>query len=178
MSLFNSRLKAIIVLGLVFCLSLIVYLGFLKKSSIDGLKNESPTSLAKSGVLPVEKKSPTAYSENLDQKTELKTLEFKLSEARLKHEKLLRLRSVIEGHIQLKQDLLKPAQDRLIHVQQLQNEGALNTQDVEFARSQLLSIENQLEKARQDKEKVSKLISIQETEIVKAESDLKKFKQL
>jgi len=114
----------------------------------------------------------------LEQQAQLKTLEFKLGEVREKYKKLLQLRSAIEGHIQLRQALLKPANDRVAHLQGLQKEGAMNDQDIELAGSQVVSIETSIQKALRDKEKVSKLISDQEIEVSKAEAELNKLKSL
>jgi multidrug resistance efflux pump len=154
------------------------YFGFSKKSEVDTLKTETVVS-SPMPILPVaETKPATVYKENLDQQNRLKTLEFKLSEARTKYEKLIRLRTVIEGHIKLRNDLLKLAQDRITHIQNLQKEGALNDQDVELARGQFTSIESSIEKSLKDKEKVAKIISAQELEVSKAETELKNFKAL
>ena len=177
MSLLNPKLKWLFVIGLILCLGLLAYFAFLKNSKPDNSKSENAATSTKLITTTPEVK-PTAYKENLDQQAQLKTLEFKLSEARTKHEKLLHLCSVIEARIKLRQDLLKPAQDRLARIQNLQKEGALNDQDVELARSQLVAIESSIEKARQDKEKVGKLISNQEAEVSKAEAEIKKIKSL
>ncbi len=179
MSLLNLKLKSLIVVGIVLCLGALGYFSYLKKPKPEGvIKNEtvvsSPTPISPVAVT----KPATVYKENLDRQTRLKALEFKLSEARLKYEKLIRVRTVIEGHIKLRNDLLKPAQDRVTHIQKLQKEGALNDQDVELARGQFASIESSIEKALKDKEKVAQLISAQELEVSKAETELKKFKAL
>ena len=178
MSLLNLKFKSLIVIGLILCLGLVGYFGFSKKSEVDTLKTETVVS-SPMPILPVaETKPATVYKENLDQQNRLKTLEFKLSEARIKYEKLIRLRNVIEGHIKLRSDLLKHAQDRITHIQNLQKEGALNDQDVELARGQFTSIESSIEKSLKDKEKVAKIISAQELEVSKAETELKNFKAL
>lgn len=179
MSLLNLKLKSLIVVGIVLCLGTLGYFSYFKKSKPESIiKNEivvgSPTSLSPMAVT----KPAAVYKENLDQQSQLKTLEFKLSEARAKYEKLTRLRTVIEGHIKLRNDLLKPAQERVTHIQNLQKEGALNDQDVELARAQFASIESSIEKALKDKEKVAKLISDQELEVSKVETELKKLKSL
>jgi hypothetical protein len=167
------------VVGIVLCLGLVGYFGFSEKTKPDSIIKKEIVAGSPLPILPVaETKPATVYKENIDQQTRLKTLEFKLSEARAKYEKLLRVRTVIEGHIKLRNDLLKPAQDRITHIQNLQKEGALNDQDVELACGQFASIESSIEKALKDKEKVAKLISAQELEISKAETELKKFKAL
>jgi len=165
--------------GIVLCLGALGYFNYFKKSKPEGvIKNETVVS-SPTLISPVATTKPaTAYKENLDQQTRLKTLEFKLSEARVKYKKLILLRNIIEGHIKLRSDLLKPAQDRITHIQNLQKEGALNDQDVELARGQFASIESSIEKAVKDKEKVVKLISTQELEVSKAETELKKLKSL
>lgn len=179
MSLLNLKLKSLILVGIVLCLGTLGYFSNFKKSKPESIiKNEIVVG-SPMPILPVaETKPATVYKENLDQQTRLKTLEFKLSEARTKYEKLIRVRTVIEGHIKLRNDLLKPAQDRVTHIQKLQKEGALNDQDVELARGQFVSIESSIEKALKDKEKVAQLISAQELEVSKAETELKKFKAL
>lgn len=178
MSLLNLKFKSFIVIGIVLCLGMIGYFSFLKKSKSESVKTEIVVS-SSAPILPaVETKSPTVYKENLEQQAQLKTLEFKLGEVREKYKKLLQLRSVIEEHIQLRQALLKPAQDRVAHLQSLQKEGAMNDQDIELAGSQVVSIETSIEKALRDKEKVSKLISDQEIEVSKAEAELNKLKSL
>ena len=178
MSLLNLKLKSLIVVGIVLCLGVVGYFGFLKKSKLDSIKNEIVVSSPKQ-ILPVaETKTATVYKENSDKQSQLKTLEFKVSEARAKREKLSRLLSVIEGQIKLRQDLIKPAEERIAHIQKLQKEGALNDQDVELARAHLVSIQSSIEKARRDKEKVSKLISDQEVLVSKAEAELQNFKSL
>jgi len=178
-SLLNLKLKSLIVVGIVLCLGALGYFNYFKKSKPEGvIKNETVVS-APTLISPAATTKPaTVYKENLDQQTQLKTLEFKLSEARTKHQKLSRLRTVIEGHIKLRQDLLKLAQDRVTHIQALQKEDALNDQDVELARGQLVTLEASIEKSLRDKQKVSQLISGQELEVSKAEAELKKFKSL
>ena len=179
MSLLNLKFRSLIVVGIVLCLGLVGYFGFSEKTKPDSIIKKEIVAGSPLPILPVaETKPATVYKENIDQQTRLKTLEFKLSEARAKYEKLLRVRTVIEGHIKLRNDLLKPAQDRITHIQNLQKEGALNDQDVELACGQFASIESSIEKALKDKEKVAKLISAQELEISKAETELKKFKAL
>ncbi len=174
MSLLNLKLKSLIVVGIVLCLGTLGYFSYFKKSKPESIiKNEivvgSPMAVTKPAAV---------YKENLDQQSQLKTLEFKVSEARAKREKLSRLLSVIEGQIKLRQDLIKPAEERIAHIQKLQKEGALNDQDVELARAHLVSIQSSIEKARRDKEKVAKLISDQELEVSKVETELKKLKSL
>jgi hypothetical protein len=177
-SLLNLKFKSLIVIGLILCLGLVGYFGFSKKSEVDTLKTETVVS-SPMPILPVaETKPATVYKENLDQQNRLKTLEYKLSEARAKYEKLTRLQTFIEAHIKLRNDLLKPTQDRVTHLQNLQKEGALNDQDVELARGQIASIQSSIEKAVKDKDKVAKLISAQELEVSKAETELKNFKAL
>lgn len=179
MSLLNLKFKSLIVVGIVLCLGALGYFSYFKKSKSEGtIKNETVVS-SPMPILPVAETKPvTVYKENLDQQTRLKALEFKLSEVRVKYEKLIRLDNVIEGHIKLRSDLLKLAQDRVTHIQKLQKEGALNDQDVELARGQFTSIESSIEKSLKDKEKIAKFISAQELEVSKAETELKKFKAL
>jgi len=178
-SLLNLKFKSLIVVGIVLCLYLVGYFSYSEKSKpVSIIKKEIVVS-SPTPILPLaETKPATVYKENIDQQTRLKTLEFKLSEARTKHQKLSRLRTVIEGHIKLRQDLLKLAQDRVTHIQALQKEDALNDQDVELARGQLVTLEASIEKSLRDKQKVSQLISGQELEVSKAEAELKKFKSL
>ena len=179
MSLLNLKLKSLIVVGIVLCLGALGYFSYFKKSKPDSIIKKEIVVSSPTPISPVAVTKPaTVYKENLDPQTRLKTLEFKLSEARAKYEKLIRLRTVMEGHIKLRNGLLKPAQDRVTHIQKLQKEGALNDQDVELARGQFVSIESSIEKALRDKEKVAKLISAQELEVSKAETELKKFKAL
>lgn len=179
MSLLNLKFKSLIVVGIVLCLGLVGYFSYSEKSKPDSIIKKDIVPSSPMPILPVaETKPATVYKENLDQQTRLKTLEFKLSEARTRYEKLIRLRTVIEGHIKLRNDLLKPAQDRITHIQNLQKEGALNDQDVELARGQFASIESSIEKAVKDKDKVAQLISAQELEVSKAETELKKLKSL
>lgn len=178
MSLLNLKFKSFIVIGIVLCLGMIGYFSFIKKSKPESVKTEIVVSSSTSILPAFETKSPTVYKENLEQQAQLKTLEFKLGEVREKYKKLLQLRSAIEGHIQLRQALLKPANDRVAHLQGLQKEGAMNDQDIELAGSQVVSIETSIQKALRDKEKVSKLISDQEIEVSKAEAELNKLKSL
>ena len=179
MSLLKFKLKSLIAVGFFLCLGLIGYFVYLEKSKPDSIIKKEIVVGSPMPILPVaETKPATVYKENLDRQTRLKTLEFKLSEARAKYEKLIRLRTIIEGHIKLRNDLLKPAQDRVTHIQNLQKEGALNDQDVELARSQFVSIESSIEKAVKDRDKVVKLISAQEMEVSKAETELKNLKAL
>ena len=179
MSLLKFKLKSLIAVGFLLCLGLIGYFVYLEKSKPDSIIKKEIVVGSPMPILPVSETKPaTVYKENLDRQTRLKTLEFKLSEARAKYEKLIRLRTIIEGHIKLRNDLLKPAQDRVTHIQNLQKEGALNDQDVELARSQFVSIESSIEKAVKDRDKVVKLISAQEMEVSKAETELKNLKAL
>jgi hypothetical protein len=177
-SSFNLSRKLLITLGFALCFGLAAYLTLSKKSDTVSSSKDIAPSAPQILKQVTETKSATVYQEKQDQQSQLKALEFKVSEARAKREKLLRLRTVIEEHIKLRQDLLKPAQDKISHFEKLQTEGALNDQDIELARSQLVSIQGLIEKASKDKDKVTKLISDQETELTKAETELKKFKSL
>lgn len=104
---------------------------------------------------------------------ELKNLQRKLEASKNKYTQLTHLREIIDARVQMNLELLPLARARISRIESLQQEGAMNDQDIEFARAQLTSTEAKLEVTRQDAKKIREIISQFENDLAKDEAALK-----
>lgn len=169
-NLFKPSLKQWILIVVAVYLGVAVFINFSRKKTDEPTKNiSSGNKIGKTG-----KKS--SDQENIENLNQLKVLELKLNESKKRYAEALRLRDVIEAQLKLRIDLLKTSESRIDHLIQLLNEGALNDQDLELARSQLKTLETLIEKTRSDSVKVNKFLEDHSKKMAKDESDFNQFK--